>query len=87
MENGRISLVMRLVLLQSVHSMFEIGPGKGDDISRQSNSDVAVGNAQQWGREQRERIGGFCITPRNGTLGLTRHLLDSHRMNVGDALK
>ncbi|GHO63456.1 hypothetical protein KSC_023480 [Ktedonobacter sp. SOSP1-52] len=58
MENGEgIPMVMRLVLLQSLLSMFAIGPVKGYDIPRQSNGDVAVGNAQQWGRKQRESVG------------------------------
>jgi len=47
---------MRLVLLQSLHSMYEIGPVKVDDIPRQSNGDVVVGNAQQWGQKERESV-------------------------------
>lgn len=52
-----VPMVMQLVLLQSLHSMFEIGPVKGYDIPQQPDDDVAVGNAQQWGRKQRENVG------------------------------
>ena len=51
-----IPMVRRRVLLQSLHPMFEIGPGKGDDILRQPNGDIAVGNAQKWGRRRRESV-------------------------------
>lgn len=55
MGNEGIPMIMQLVLLQSLHSMFEIGPVKRDDIPQQPNGDVAVGNAQQWGAISREK--------------------------------
>jgi hypothetical protein len=51
-----IPIVRRRVLLRSLHPMFEIGPVKGYDIPRQPNGDVAVGNAQKWGRRRRESV-------------------------------
>ena len=44
-------MVMRLALLQSVHSKSEIGPVKERGIFRPSDGVVAVENVQQWGEE------------------------------------
>jgi hypothetical protein len=83
MEHGGRPMVLRLVLLQSLHSMCEIGPVKGDDIPRHANGDVAVGNAQQWGRKQRESImfGGLeaphlLFTQSRGLVGVFRSIVE-----------